>query len=425
MTDATITRYQEDLTNRSLVSEPKRAAREAARAWNAAMAEHATWPRRELMLADNRNRFAPEWDAYPASLTREIDAWVARLADRRLFNGRPGKPLKEVSVASRRRLLRAYLGALVLEGVPPQTLVDLASCVTPDRARIALEHFWNKAGGQATTYTYQVVQLVLMIARHEAKLTRAEIAQLEKMVPDLKPVAGRITERNVRCLRQLDDPTKRLALLMLPATLLNRAKRLEPSARTAHEVETAAIIGLLLHIPMRLGNLRGLRLGIHVLHEPRGMIRIVVPGREVKNGSPIDVPLPAEASSLLRTFVDAYRPLLGRTGSDYLFPGAHPAQPKSGQGLRSQIQGALARHVGIKFHPHAFRHLAAYLVLEERPDAHGLVQRILGHTSLHATMTFYSGLETTAAHKHLDALLERQREAGKTAGKPVRRAVVR
>jgi hypothetical protein len=91
------------------------------------------------------------------------------------------------------------------------------------------------------------------------------------MVPDLKPAGGRITERNVARLRQLDDPHKMQALLHLPGTLLAKAKRLGlPSIRTAHEVQTAAIIELLLHIPMRLGNLRGLRLGIHVRATGKG-----------------------------------------------------------------------------------------------------------------------------------------------------------
>lgn len=49
-----------------------------------------------------------------------------------------------------------------------------------------------------------------------------------------------------------DAPHKMQALLLLPGTLLAKAKRLgPPSTRTAHEVQSAAIIELLLHIPMR------------------------------------------------------------------------------------------------------------------------------------------------------------------------------
>ncbi len=423
--DSVIAQYERQLITESLVSEPKRAAREAARAWNAAVAAHPQWPQQKLRVPDNRLVFAPDWTAYPASLIQQIDAWIARLTDRRLFNGRPGKPLKAATVEGLRRQLRAYLGALVEGGVQPEALVDLASVVTPARAAIALNYFWDKAGEKATIYTYKQIQMVLMIARHEAKLPATQIAELEAMVPDLKPAHGRITERNVSRLRQLDDPHKMQALLHLPERLLAKAKRLgPPSIRTAQEVQTAAIIELLLHIPMRLGNLRNLRLGVHVLRDGRGIMRIVVPGNEVKNGTPIDAQLPKPASDLIAAYIDSYRPLLAPDPSDHLFPGKRPGLPKSDQGTRSQIQRALADHVGIEFNPHAFRHLAAYMVLKENPEAHGLVQRLLGHTSLHATMTFYSGLESDAAMQHLDALIARQRQAAKPA-LPGRRNAVR
>jgi hypothetical protein len=164
--DAMIARFEQDLTDHSLVSHPKRAAREVARAWNAALAVHPAWPQQPLTIPDNRLVFAPDWSAYPATLVQQIEKWIARLTDRRLFNGRPGKPLKTATVESLRRQLRAYFGALVQGGVPPEMLVDLASAVTPERAAIALNYFWDKASEQATTYTYKQIQLVLMIARH-------------------------------------------------------------------------------------------------------------------------------------------------------------------------------------------------------------------------------------------------------------------
>lgn len=409
--DQAINRYTQDLTTSSLVSQPKRAAREAARAWNAAMALHPAWPQFPLTIPDNRNIFSPDWNAYPPSLAAQIDAWIARLTDRRLFNGRPGKALKSSSAETMRRHLRAYLGALVAAGVKPEALTSLEAAVTPENAGLALNYFWEKAGGKATVYTYKHIQLVLMIARHEAKLPPAQIKELEAMVPDLKPAGGRITERNVARLRQLDDPHKMQRLLGLPETLIAKAKRLgAPSVRTAHEVQTAAMVEILLNLPMRLKNLRSLRLGIHVLRDQRGIFRIIVPGEEVKNGTPIDSLLSKATSDLLALYIDNYRPLLAPNGSDHLIPGQCPGTPKSDQGTRSQIQDALAHHVGIAFHPHAFRHLAAYLVLRENPQAHGLVQRMLGHNSLHATMTFYSGLESDAAIQHLDALIARQRQ---------------
>jgi hypothetical protein len=49
--------------------------------------------------------------------------------------------------------------------------------------------------------------------------------------------------------------------------------------------------------------------------------------------------------------------------------------------------------------------LAAWITLRANPDAHGQVQRILGHKSLGSTMAFYSGMETSAALQHYDDLI--------------------
>jgi hypothetical protein len=62
VTDPVIAKYQDDLTTRSLVSEPERAAREVARSWNEAADAHSTWPQQRLTVPDNRNTYAPSWD---------------------------------------------------------------------------------------------------------------------------------------------------------------------------------------------------------------------------------------------------------------------------------------------------------------------------------------------------------------------------
>jgi hypothetical protein len=85
--------------------------------------------------------------------------------------------------------------------------------------------------------------------------------------------------------------------------------------------------------------------------------------------------------------------------------------PKSDPGTRTQIQQALADHVGIEFARTRSATSPPTWCWKENPGAHGLVQCLLGHNSLHATMTFYSGLEADAAIKHHDALIARHRQA--------------
>jgi hypothetical protein len=59
------------------------------------------------------------------------------------------------------------------------------------------------------------------------------------------------------------------------------------------------------------------------------------------------------------------------------------------------------------------------ITLRQNPNAHGQVQRILGHKSLHSTMAFYSGLEASAALQHYDKLVETLRQAA--TARPSRR----
>jgi integrase len=420
VSDAVLARYEDDLTSGSLACDPKRAAREVARYWNQAAKAHPTWPQRQLNIPDNRNTYAPPLDAYPESLINDVEAWCAGLGEDDPFADRPFKALKAASVATRRKQLRLLLGALVSQGVNPVELVDLAAVVTPARAELALRFFWEKAGRKATHHTYHLASIVLMIARHWVRgLPEPDVKRLAAMAAQLRPDSSGMSGRNMTRLRQLEDPTKLLALVNLPALLAAEATRLgPPSIHTARLVQTAVLLELLLHIPMRMANLRGLRIGIHLLRGPKNKVAISVPAHEVKNDVGIEASLSRETAKLLALYINHYLPLLVKGESDYLFPGERPDSPKTYESLRSQIEKVLAQRIGIRFNPHSFRHLAAYITLKHNPGGHGLVQRVLGHKSLHSTMSFYSGLETPAALEAYDELISGQGETTRPLGKP-------
>jgi integrase len=424
--DTVLARYEDDLTSGSLVFDPKRAAREVARFWNQAAAAHPIWPQQRLTVPDNRNTYAPDWGVYPESLIQEVDAWCAGLGEEDPFADRPFKALKIASVVTRRKQLRLLLGALVSQGVDPADLVDLASAVTPARAQLALRFFWEKAGRRATHHTYHLASSALMIARHWVRLPETDIKRLAAMAAQLRPISSGMSGRNMTRLRQLEDPARLQALKNVPGLLTAEAKRLgPPGTHTARLVETAVLIKLLLHVPMlllhvpmRMANLQGLRIGTHLLREPKDRMAISVPADEVKNEVGIEGSLSGETAKLLALYIDHYRPQLVKGESDYLFPGERPTSPKTYEALRSQIKKVLAERVGIQFNPHSFRHLAADVTLKDTPGSYGLVQRILGHKTLHSTMSFYSGLETPAALEHYDELISGHRQNPNPSDKP-------
>ena len=422
VSDAVLARYETDSTERSLAVEPQRSARDVARLWNKVADANATWPQQRLSVPDNRNHYSPGWETYPQSLVRDANAWCEGLGESDPFADRPFRPLKATSVTSRHKLLKLYLGALVLEGVDPATMVDLASVVTPARARIALKFFWDRADKKATTYVHGISHMVLMIARHWAHLPEVDLKCLYAMNKQLRPTVSGMTQDNVALLRQFDDPKKQQALLELPATLLAGAKMLgQQTVQAALLAQTAAIIELLLHIPMRIKNLCNLRIGTHVIRGPQGAMHIALPAAEVKNEVAINATLGRETARLIGEYIDRYRPLLTKGEDDYLWPGQRAGTPKTDVGLRTQIQDVVADRVGARINPHTFRHLAAYMMLGHDPGCHGAVQRVLGHKSYHSTKTFYSGLETPAALAGYDDLIARQRGDARPVEKPRRR----
>jgi integrase len=139
-------------------------------------------------------------------------------------------------------------------------------------------------------------------------------------------------------------------------------------------------------------------------------LTLTLPEGDVKNGTPFEMQLPEASARLVELYLSTYRPLLCPPGAEWVFPGRTIEAPKTSVSLRDQIQKSIAGRCGLHFNPHLFRHLAGQIMLEDNPAAHGLVQRILGHKSINTTLSFYSGTETKAAHRHYEALILKHRE---------------
>ncbi len=287
--DELIARYRQELKTRSLVTEPARAARDAARYWNMAATTHPGWPQQRLTVPDNRKTYAVPWEAFPASLRHDVEDWATWLGTDDPFLDRDFTPLRPASVAARLRQIRIYLAALVHQGVDPQALDTLAAAVIPARAERGLRFFWEKAGRRPSHHAYHIAGLVMMIARHRARLPAADLDRLRAMADRLRPVAQGLAGRNISRLRQLEDPQRLDALLTLPARVLDSVRRAgAPSIQLARRLQIAVAIEILLCIPMRLRNLRTLRIGTHLIRGTGGTTFISIPGEEVKNGVPLE-----------------------------------------------------------------------------------------------------------------------------------------
>ena len=409
--DRLLARYQADLVERSLVAEPARVAREAARAWNRAAAAHTGWPPQRLTVPDNTVRCSLAWTRYPASLQAEVERWIDWLG-RDPFVSRPFKPLRPLSLEARRRQLALYLGALVESGEDPAAMTCLAQVVTLAHARRALRVIYVRGGEQKSHHVAQMAGLVLILARRWVKLPHDEVEELRYIARNLRPDPIGLAPRNEKRLSQVQDPARLQAVLTLPGRVARKVSRAgPPTVALARLMETALVIELFLMTGLRIKNLAELEIGRTLLLRADGGADIIIPASEVKNATPITACLPAESARLLRRHIETYRPLLGEAKSAWLFPGAKPSTRKTTDALRSQVTKAMGKLAGVHWHPHLFRHLIAYLQLEADAGADGVVTRALGHKRADTTRMHYAGFQTKAAIRQHDELVLRRRGA--------------
>ncbi len=138
-------------------------------------------------------------------------------------------------------------------------------------------------------------------------------------------------------------------------------------------------------------------------------MHIVIEPAEVKNGEPLDYPMPQESFELIERYLREFRPRLAPADSTALFPG-RCGGPKVVRGFADQISNTIHAHTGMRINPHLFRHVAAKLYLDGNPGGYEVVRRVLGQRSINTTTRFYTGLETASAVRHFNATILRLRK---------------
>jgi integrase len=175
-------------------------------------------------------------------------------------------------------------------------------------------------------------------------------------------------------------------------------------------LQTALLIELLLLFPIRLKNLRHLRMDEHLIFgRHRDDLTIFIRPNQVKNEMPLEARLPESTGRLINLYISKYRPLLDSPDSPWLFPGQKFDVPKCAESIRHQVKTTLWKRCGLDFRPHTFRHVAGKIILDESPGAHAQVQRLLGHKRLSTTVQFYTGAEGKSALAIYDATIMRLR----------------
>jgi len=406
--------FYEDLAAHCVMRSPRETQQTAGKAWNVAVATVPGWPQQTLEIACFRRNPSLPWDAYPASLAADIEAYLTPRASKR-FNLRNRAPrLRAATIQHQRVSLRVFLSALVESGRDPATLLTLADIVDPDTAWAGLNILVDRADGETTTRIYGIAYLLLSIAKHWAKAGEATISELKEIVKEMRPPKGGMTEKNRLRLQQFDDPKVLGSLLNLPAQIMAEACNHKiPTKVEARAAQLAVATEILLMAPIRIKNLSELEIGRTLFLKGRVMGHILIAANEVKNSVLIEIPLPASALKLIDVYLTKFYGLLAPPGCRMLFPSLDGGHKRSSV-LSHQMSTYVAKRCGAKTNPHLYRHLAAKLWLEAFPGAYGVVRMLLGHKNLKTTTDSYCGTEFKAAFIQYDQLLQKVRGSPNT-----------
>jgi integrase len=386
--------------------------------WNACLREIPGWPAVAVPRADGRESYILPWSAFPVSLKADVDAFLRRQSGKDLSEDGPSRPLRPSSLKTRERQLRLAASALAARGVDPAELILIADLLTLERYKEILSFFLDRRDGQTSVQVGQIAGFLKSVAEHWAKTPDLDLAKMKRLVARLSINRRSLTAKNRERLRPLDDPAIVQRFLALPQTIRDSVEKdRRPARLKAIAAQMAAAIAILQFAPIRLGNLVALDMRRHLI-ERNGRVYLVIAGHEVKNGEPVDFELPASAVDVIKWYVLRYRPHLLRGRTDALFPGEGDG-PKSIGALGTQISREVFNRVGLKFHPHLFRHAAGKIFLDQNPGQYEIVRRVLGHRSIATTTAIYTGAETRAAGAHFAAVVEslRQKPGARSGGK--------
>jgi integrase len=255
---------------------------------------------------------------------------------------------------------------------------------------------------------------LLVMAKHYARLSDEELQQLRTACSKLKYRRQGMTAKNRARLRQFDDPQVLSRLLCLPEDLLReaRTKALSPP-RAAALVEVAVAIELLLMTALRIKNLSTLHLDENIQWQRaslRGMCHLVVDGRDVKNGEDRDFELEGGTVTLLKLYIERFRPSLAPITCRWLFARRDGAGPVHPVVLANRIKRTIRKRTGLTVNVHLFRSLGAKIYLDQNPGGYEVVRRVLGHRHLSTTTAAYTGMESISAAKQFDQTIRRSQD---------------
>jgi integrase len=402
--------YHIALDEESLVKDPRINHQTACRLWNQMVDVVEGWPQTIVTVPRYDDRLYSIGDEhFQTSLLAEIDAYLLFLGEDILIGGLK-RPLRPNSIESTKGDIRRFLSALHHDGYNVSLLRTLADMVEFGLVKRALEWHWRKNDNKTSKNIAHIAWTIRCIAVKHLKCDEDTAAEFAAIMAKLNVPGTGLSEKNKATVAQFTDQRVVIRLLGLPDCLWDLAHKEGDGKKGCLYAQLAVIIEILIFAPMRLSNLQNLRLDRHV-NWVGELVHINIPADEVKNLEELHFILPSHLSDRIRQYTERWRDLFISGTNTHLFPGKK-GKPKDDSTIRRQIKDYCFKYAGVTITPHQFRHLAAYLLLRQKPGFYEVVRKLLGHKSLATTYSHYAGAENTAAIELYDDVILGLKEDG-------------
>lgn len=373
ITNEIFTAFKQWLQARTLVAKPKRLAGSCRLAWNRFAVSIPGWPAIQIEAPSDRHQYILPLETFTAAFQADLARFGTRLGARtRPFTGRHrlqkerppheqnarnrvterGAGLRPISVQVRLGHVRWAASALVASGfVPIAEITSVSDLVQPpDRAHATMRYLFELRGQAPWPGAMHVLEVLMILAKYEAKLPEGEIGELREWRQDVAPESEGMSAKRRDRIRAVMEPHRLQLLLQLPSACMQQAMDLLPTA--PREATSLAMRALAVQL-------------------------------------------------LLTTQVRHFRPTLATDAEGYLFPG-HGCPHIGRQGMRDAVKGIVKQVTGMPLGPHDFRGLVAKIHLHFNPGDYGTVMHLLGHTGLKTTMESYTVDEAERAAEDFD-----------------------
>jgi integrase len=411
--DDVFARYWEYRAETTGLTTHNTAKRFMVRAWNAA-ADRNDGSTLHRLTVPPLKLTEPAWEAFPASLRQEMDAYFAGLAKvHRTLGGKRIQPCSATTLATRRAELVAMARMAIRLGVPIESLNSLRALLHPDVAEKVIDAYWAQNGKEPKTATIDLGWKILRMARETGCLDQAALDRLDDMRVALQEHRREgLTEKNLQLVRQVLTEGVWKEVVSLPNVLMYQARSAMDHApiKAAVSAQLAVAIAILTFAPIRLRNLVSIELGQNLI-KPGGLNTpywLVFPHYDVKNRVDLNFKFDQPLSDLIDEYVHEFRPTLLRgANGPWLFPG-EAGRSKHSLQFSKQVTVRIQKAVGIRISVHQFRHAAAAIYLKNRPGDYETVRRLLGHRDIGTTVSYYCGLQTLEATEQFGKLIRQQ-----------------